>query len=119
MDATKHCQVCIVLVTLILIWGLGRSVAEEPTLEGVLRAIEDRWSVACSTAGRASIAAYGSFELVDYAYWLEEQFFPEHDRLCAREAALAMETLRGSEIPEGTMSGCRAALADLYTKCWG
>jgi hypothetical protein len=93
--------------------------AEEPTLEGVLCAIEDRWSVACSTAGRASIAAYGSFELVDYAYWLEEQFFPEHDRLCAREAALAMETLRGSEIPEGTMSGCRAALADLYTNCWG
>jgi hypothetical protein len=102
--------------------------AEEPTLESVLAAIASGWSVACATAGREmagsetrakQMAAHGSFELVDYAYWLEEQFFPAHDRLCAEEAGLAYRALEGETLAEGAMEGCRTAMAGLHARCWG
>ena len=101
--------------------------AEEPTLAGVLDAIADGWSVACTTAGRASsgetrarqMAAHGSFELVDYAYWLEERFFPAHDRLCREEAALAYKVLAGEALGEGALEGCRAEMEGLYARGWG
>jgi hypothetical protein len=109
--------------------------AEEPTLESVLAAIADGWSVACTTAGRQTgggeagenrgalrakgMAAHGPFELVDYAYWLEEQFFPAHDRLCAEEAGLAYRALAGETLPEGGLETQRAEMEELYRKGWG
>ena len=62
------------------------------------------------------MSAYGSFELVDYAYWLEEAFFPEHDRLCTKEALLAYRALEGASIDLGA---CRAEIDALYARCWG
>jgi hypothetical protein len=101
--------------------------AKEPTLESVLAAIAEGWSVACSTAGREAagdrlakrIAAYGSFELVDYTYWLEEHFFPAHDRLCAEEAGRAYRALEGETLSEGAREACRAEMDALYTRFWG
>jgi hypothetical protein len=104
--------------------------AEQPTLEGVLEAIADGWSVACTTAGRsgsdvtahtergASMQAFGTFELVDYAYFLEQQFFPMHDRLCAQEAALAYRAWHGENLPKGAMAACKAEMEALYARCW-
>lgn len=100
--------------------------AEEPTLETVLDAIADGWSVACTTAGREAsgetranrMAAHGPFELVDYTYWLEEQFFPAHDRLCREEAGLAYRALEGETLAEGAMNACRAEMERLYQRCW-
>jgi predicted metal-dependent phosphoesterase TrpH len=104
-----------------LVWS------ETPTLEDVLDAIADGWSVACTTAGRGAagetrakrVAVYGSFELVDYAYWLEEQFFPAHDRLCVEEAALACRALAGETLAVGEMTACHLAMERLYALCWG
>jgi hypothetical protein len=99
--------------------------ALEQTLDAVLEAISDGWSVACTTAGRAGgsraerLLALGTFELVDYAYFLEQQFFPEHDRLCAREAALADRAWRGEMRPQGAMAAQHAALDDLYARAFG
>jgi predicted metal-dependent phosphoesterase TrpH len=101
--------------------------AEAPTLESVLAAIAEGWSVACTTAGReaagesraARMAAYGPFELVDLAYWLEERFFPAHDVLCAEEAGLAYRALREERLPEGALEACRARMEGLYRACWG
>jgi hypothetical protein len=101
--------------------------AQEGTLESVLEAIADGWSVACTTAGRVSggetrarqMAAHGSFELVDYAYWLEEQFFPAHDRLCKEEAALARKALAAEGLPEGALEECRAEMAGLHARLCG
>jgi hypothetical protein len=64
------------------------------------------------------MAAHGSFELVDYAYWLEEQFFPAHDRLCAEEARLAYRALKGQTIDAGAAEACRAEMETLYQRCW-
>jgi hypothetical protein len=101
--------------------------AAEPTLASVLDAIEEGWSVACTTAGRQAagegrakqMAAHGPFELVDYAYWLEEQFYPEHDRLCEQESKLAYRALEGEMLAEGEMAACRAAMDRLYERFWG
>jgi hypothetical protein len=102
--------------------------AKEPTLESALAAIADGWSVACTTSGRlatggdtraSQMAAHGSFELVDYAYWLEEQFFPAHDRLCVEEAGLAYRALERETLDEDAAEACRAAMAELYARCWG
>jgi predicted metal-dependent phosphoesterase TrpH len=105
--------------------------AEEPTLESVLTAIAEGWSVACTTMCRvpdndrlgltraARMAAHGSFELVDCAYWLEEHFFPAHDRLCKQEAWLAYRALEGETLAEGVLEACHAALDGLYALCWG
>jgi predicted metal-dependent phosphoesterase TrpH len=106
---------------------------EEPTLNGVLEAIASGWSVACTTAGRSPdesagsdcangravrMLALGTFELVDYAYFLEHQFFPLHDRLCAQEAALVYRALEGNKLPEGAMAAYRAEMETLYAHCW-
>jgi hypothetical protein len=109
--------------------------AREPTLDGVLDAIADGWSVACTTAGRdagpagtenngtndraARMSALGTFELVDCAYFLEQQFFPLHDRLCVHEAALAYRALEGAELPKGAMAACKAEMEALYCHSWG
>ena len=105
--------------------------AAEPSPAGVLQAIADGWSVACTTVaptapantaltGRAaSMQAWGSFELVDYAYFLEERFFPMHDALCAQEAALAYRAWRGDRLSDGAMAACHADMAALVTRCWG
>jgi predicted metal-dependent phosphoesterase TrpH len=98
--------------------------AQETTLDSVLEAISGGWSVACTTAGRIGehrskrLWALGSFELVDYAYFLEQQFFPRHDLLCEREAALANRAWRGEALSEGEMAAQKAAMNDLYAHCW-
>jgi hypothetical protein len=95
--------------------------ARDPTPEGILDAIADGWSAACTTVqpvdlGRraSALQAFGSFELVDYVYFMEEQFYPEHDVLCAREAALAYRAWRGEPIPTAVTAGLRREMDALY-----
>jgi predicted metal-dependent phosphoesterase TrpH len=99
--------------------------AENPTPQGVLDAIADGWSVACTTVKPVDIhrrkevlQAFGPFELVDYAYFLEQQFFPLHDMLCAQEAALAYRAWRGECLPTLSMEEQRASMDALYERCW-
>ncbi len=80
--------------------------------------------MACTTAGRTGdsraerLLALGTFELVDYAYFLEQQFFPAHDRLCAQEARLADRAWRGETLPAGAMAANKAEMGALYACCW-
>ncbi len=95
--------------------------AREPTPAAVLEAIAEGWSVACTTvkpvdpAQRAhELQAFGAFELVDYAYVLEGQFFPQHDALCRKEAALAYRAWRGERLDPRTTSDHAARMDALY-----
>ena len=97
--------------------------ALELTPQGVLDAIADGWSVACTTVKpvhlhqrAAALQAYGPFELVDYACFLEQHFFPQHDRLCGEEAALAYRAWRGEQLAPGTMSDQAARMEALYAR---
>lgn len=98
--------------------------ARELTPEGVLEAIADGWSVACTTVKpvhvherAAAMEAYGPFELVDYAYFLEQRFFPAHDRLCEEEAALAYRAWRGEQLAVDVMRAQVDAMEALYRQC--
>jgi hypothetical protein len=99
--------------------------AEDPSPAGVLDAIAGGWSVACTTVEpmevwrrKEAMHAFGSFELVDYAYFLEEQFYPRHDALCAEEASWAYRAWRGETLPDGKMTELRERMEALYTRCW-
>ncbi|MBN1641347.1 MAG: CehA/McbA family metallohydrolase [Anaerolineae bacterium] len=95
--------------------------ARAPTPGAVLDAIAEGWSVACTTVKPVDrvlrvreLQAFGSFDLVDYAYLLEEHFFPLHDALCDVEAALAYRAWRGERLDPRSMSEQRARMDDLY-----
>lgn len=101
--------------------------AADPGYEGVLQAIGDRWSVACTRMTmappgqrvRPRFQAFGPFELVDLALFLDRHYFPEHDALCREEAALARRALAGDHLPAGSMARSAARLEALYRECWG
>jgi hypothetical protein len=98
--------------------------ARERTPEGVLEAIAAGWSVPCTTVKpvhmhqrAAEMQAYGPFELVDYAYFLEQRFFPQHDVLCEKEAALAYRAWRGEKLAPEVMPEQVARMEALYVQC--
>ena len=98
--------------------------AEDLTPAGVLDAIRDGWSVACTTIEQVEICrrpqavqAFGPFELVDCATFLEHHFYPLHDTLCRQEAAYAYRAWRGETLPAGRMDEQRAQMEALYRTC--
>ena len=105
-------------------WTLA--LAKDTSARGVLDAIANGWSVACTTLGEpepnrraGALQAFGPFELVDYTYFAEHHFFPRHDALCAAEASLAYRALRGEKLAEEAMVECEARMEALYARCWG
>jgi hypothetical protein len=97
--------------------------AQDPSSHGLLDAIADGWSVACTTVKpvelsqrQEALQAFGPFELVDYAYFLEEQFYPQHDALCLKEAALAYRAWRGEPIPPSAMAALKREMDALYRR---
>jgi hypothetical protein len=103
-----------------LIW------TEDLTPAGVLDAIAGGWSVACTTVEpmpvwrrREAMHAFGSFELVDCAYFLEEQFYPRHDALCREEASWAYRAWRGETLPASKMETLKKDMETLYGRCFG
>jgi predicted metal-dependent phosphoesterase TrpH len=98
--------------------------AHELSAEGVLDAIAEGWSVACTTVKplplhqrAAAMEAYGPFELVDYAYFLEQHFYPQHDQLCEQEAALAYRAWRGEQLARHAMREHGIDMEALYMRC--
>lgn len=101
--------------------------ATSTTQEAVLDAIAERYSVACTITllaqrgeqARLRFQAFGPYELVDLALFLDRHYFPRHDALCSQEAELAGRALRGHEPPAGAMGGVQAQLDRWYAQCWG
>lgn len=98
----------------------------EATPQGVLEAIAGGWSVACTTVKPVdpalrldALQITGPFELVDYAYFIEQQVFPRHDVLCREEAALAYRIWRGEKPRPGAMAAFKASMEELYRRYWG
>jgi len=100
--------------------------AEAQTREAILRAIDERCSVACGLwvleppgqPARPRLQAFGPFDLVDLAIFLDRHYFPLHDALCREEAELGRRALAGEALPEATMAEVAARLAALQTECW-
>ncbi len=105
-------------------WTLVFTEQLSPT--GILTAIENKYSVAC---GRMPLIppgskldnrmmAFGPFEQVELALFLERAYFPEHDRLCQLEAGLAYRQLAGENFPAGWMSQAVNAVEGYTRDCF-
>jgi len=62
--------------------------------------------------------AIGPFELVEYAYFLQREFFPLHNKICELEGKLSMRILEGKDKYGQELVNLRKELDDLYGKFW-
>jgi len=100
--------------------------AEAPTREAILQAIGERCSVACGfwmleppgQPARQRFQAFGPYELVDLAIFLDQHYFPSHDALCREEAELGRRMLAGEALHEGAVAEVEARLRALQAECW-
>ena len=67
--------------------------AAENTLESVQAAIRAGRSLACLRHEEQPLSIFGDYRLVSYAYYLEREYFPEHDARCAAEGEQLLNTL--------------------------
>jgi len=86
--------------------------------EDIFDAISNLRSVACERPNGERFMAYGPFDLVEYTCFLDREFFPLHDRICAMEAELYMDILMGSEVSLDQLDKLRKNLKNLYKTCW-
>lgn len=93
-------------------WTLA--LADAATPASALDAIQAGRSVACSTAGPTGLdegfRAYGSRRWVEYALFLDREFFGLHDALCAQEAQAARQ---------GKQNEAQKRLKALYQRNFG
>lgn len=84
--------------------------AKEPTVEGVMQAVQQGCTVAVEATGdeyARHFRCYGSLRLVTYAQFLLQQYFPQQQRICQGEG-VAMRAYAMGEAP--------AALIDLQAE---
>jgi hypothetical protein len=106
-------------------WTLvfARSNSPEDIMAGIL----EHRSVACMLMPMAPashpviprLLAFGPFELVDLAIFLQEHYFPQHDALCIQEAELGRRFLGGDLNREGPLRTVQAALETYYSQSFG
>ena len=68
--------------------------AESNTLPSIQSAIRAGRSVACIRFPKYPLDIFGDFRLVSYAYFLEREYFPEHDAHCAAEGERLLAELQ-------------------------
>jgi predicted metal-dependent phosphoesterase TrpH len=101
--------------------------AAEPTAQAILQAIAERRSVACTTMdvgtpdrpARPPMQAFGPYELVDLAFFLDRYYFPQHDELCRQEAEFCRRVLLEDVLPKGVLADLTRQLDTYYRGCWG
>jgi len=96
--------------------------AKNATGTEVLDAVQEGYSAACSTVGptgkHEGLRIYGPLDLVEYALFLEREFFPMHDELCREEAQLAYAAFRGQETSQEAIAGGGPKMDRLYRRCF-
>jgi hypothetical protein len=93
--------------------------ARERTAKGIVGAIRDLKSVACDRKTGRQVAIYGPFALVQYAYFLDREYYPLHDPICRAQAALARRIfLDASADHRAALAALAADLAALERRFW-
>jgi hypothetical protein len=111
--------------TFVAYWSLV--MAEELTHAAVLKAIEERYSVACGAMQmaygnyppRPELAAFGTLDLVDLSLFLQQYYFPRHDALCRQEASAGRRILAEERVPPGLMTEIKKELEAYYRESFG
>ena len=92
--------------------------AKENTRDAIVGAVKDGYSVAVD--GTCPEKRYvGHFRLIKYACFLVENYFPLHDRLCAREGELMREYALGAEYAAKELSKISRRVPNLRKKYFG
>jgi hypothetical protein len=92
--------------------------AEKLEQEEIFDAIFDLKSVACEHHPGENLRIYGPFDLVEYAFFLHREFFPLHDKICAKEGDLYMRSLNGEEPDHQELERLKVELDELYNVFW-
>lgn len=90
--------------------------AEKLTPESIWEAILDLRSVACEHHPDEQFRAFGDFELVEYAFFLDREFFPIHDAICQKQGELYMGLIEGKEVDRAELEELKRQLNELYDK---
>lgn len=86
--------------------------------DSVLEAIAGANSVACLRLDRATTLIFGPFDLVEYAYFLEREFFPLHDEYCRLLGKLYQLELEQENYSVETKTSLREKIKELYVRYW-
>jgi len=93
--------------------------AEDLDKDRIFDAVFDLRAVACERHPCGELRIIGSFELGEYSFFLEREFFPLHDRICALQGDLYMRVLEGASVPNEILDALKMELKKLYSKSWG
>jgi len=93
--------------------------AEDLDKDSIFDAIFNFRAVACERHPCGELRIIGPFELVEYSFFLEREFFPLHDRICTLQGDLYMRVLEGAAVPDEILDALKAELKKLYWKSWG
>ena len=86
--------------------------------EDIFDAIANLKSVACERPNDERLVVCGPYDLVEYTFFLDREFFPLHDRICAMQGELYMDILMGKEVSRDELDKLKKYLEELYNTCW-
>jgi len=88
--------------------------AEKLDKKSIWDAILQLRSVACEHHPDESFRAFGSFNLVEYAFFLEREFFPIHNAICQKQGDLYMRLINEQDIDQSELDTLKEKLSKLY-----
>lgn len=97
-------------------WYWTTVFASSLSREDVIDAILSMRSVACERPHRQRLNVVGPFDLVEYTCFLDREFFPLHDRLCAMESDIYMDMIMGKDVSREQLGIVKERLSELYRK---
>lgn len=86
--------------------------------EAVLDSVRKANSVAVAQYRGEHMRVYGHYRLGKYAMFLINEYFPQHDELCAIEGGLTKRVLEGEEYALPMLRSFEGAVADFTERCF-
>jgi len=92
----------------------AKSLSKDDIFDGIL----NLKSVACERPNGKRLVVCGPYELVEYTYFLDREFFPLHDRLCSMQADVYFDMIMDREASLYQLNKVRKNLDEFYRMFW-
>lgn len=99
-------------------WYWTTVFAKSLSKDDIFDAILNLKSVACERPNGERLVVCGPYELVEYTYFLDREFFPLHDRLCSMQADVYFDMIMDRDASLDQLNKTRKKLDELYELCW-
>ena len=90
--------------------------AKSAELEDLAEAFRANRSLAVEDVEQRFPRYYGDFRLIKFQYFLNREFYPIHDALCAEQAVLLDRVLDGDDAALEELAKQQTAVEDLFKK---